>query len=322
MNKIKTIFIGTSEFAVPILEKLVEIDFIDVVCVITQPDRPVGRKQKMQSSPVKLKVKSYKLKVGLEQPESIRKVADELLEKYKPELIIVASYGQIIPKKILNYPKYGALNVHGSLLPDLRGAVPIQMAVLNGYEQTGVTLQKMVFKMDAGGIITNYELRIKNEDTYESLSERLSRLAAENLEGDLKKWISGEIEALPQDETLATYCYITDTKKEKAEIKENTGVELAERMTRAFYPWPVAWFKVKSGKYEGKRVKVFNAIVRKSAAIDSNQKAEIREQKAGQLLADSGKLYLYLKDGMLELKEIQLEGKDKRKGSEYLWLTE
>ncbi|MCA9381107.1 methionyl-tRNA formyltransferase [Candidatus Dojkabacteria bacterium] len=322
--KIKTIFIGTSEFAVPILNACLNHELLDLKAVITQPDRPVGRKQDMQAPPVKseLQITNYPARISshsnaggelqIEQPESIKEVADEILEKYKPELIIVASYGQIIPKSILNYPKYGCLNFHGSLLPKLRGAVPIQMSILNGLEKTGVTLQKMVFKMDEGPIISTREIALTGTETYESLTKTLAELSVEILNEDLRDWIDGTIEAKEQNEQEATYCYIKDTAKDKAEITADTSVEIAERMVRAFYPWPVAWITIKSGKNEGKRLKIFKSRI-------SDLKSE---ENALTVSMDDNNLVLKLKDGCLIMEEVQLEGKDKRSGEDYLWLVD
>src|SRR5688572_22105459 len=149
---IKALFIGTSDFAVPILEKLITSKKVDLAGVVTQPDRPVGRKQILTPPDVKKYLIENSIDVPVFQPEKLGLDAEEILNKTKPELIIVASYGQFIPKIMLNYPKYKCLNIHASLLPDLRGAVPMPMAILKGYEKTGVTLQVMVEGMDEGDI--------------------------------------------------------------------------------------------------------------------------------------------------------------------------
>jgi methionyl-tRNA formyltransferase len=327
MNKIKTIFIGSGEFAVPILKKLLEIDFIDLKAVITQPDKPVGRKQELEPTEVgkyaQLRITNDELREfpsevegspdavqsalwDILKPTKIRQVADELLAKYEPELIIVASYGQIIPNNLLDFPKYKCLNIHGSLLPKLRGAVPVQMAILQGFERTGVTLQIMAEKMDVGDIITNYELQITSVDTSESLMGKLANLAAENIEMDLKRWIEGEIEPIKQDDNEATYCYKDDISKEKAEITFETDINLAERMIKAFYPWPIAWVK-----YNGKVLKIYNATHAQLQITND----ELRIFKEGK------KLYLGLKNGCLELLEVQLEGKQRRLSVDYLFLA-
>lgn len=315
MDKVKTIFIGTSEFAVPILEELVNLEFIDLNLVITQPDKPAGRKQKLLPSPVKQFLGGSNANIKILQPQIIRKSATEILEKFEPELIIVASYGQIIPKKILNYPKYGCLNFHGSLLPKLRGAVPIQMSILKGLETTGVTLQKMSFKMDEGDIISQREIELQRNETSESLTEILSELSKDILKEDLEDWIAGEVEAIPQDHNEATYCFKEDIRKENAEINEKTSVIIAEKMVRAFYPWPVVWLMVPNGKNAGKRLKVF-----KSRILD--QKLEQEARGNFRIVEIDGQLCIMLKDGALVLEEVQLEGKERRTGTEYLWIVE
>ncbi|MCA9386520.1 methionyl-tRNA formyltransferase [Candidatus Dojkabacteria bacterium] len=313
--KISTIFIGTSEFAVPILNACLNNQLLDVKTVLTQPDRPVGRKQVPEAPKVKQYLIENDSKVEIEQPEKIKDVADKILEKYKPDLIIVASYGQIIPKSILNYPKYGCLNFHGSLLPILRGAVPIQMSILQGFEKTGVTMQKMVFKMDEGPIISTREIKLDGSETYETLTRTLSELSVEILNEDLEGWVNRNIEAEEQDDSKATYCYIKDTAKDKAEITSETTVEQAERMIRAFYPWPIAWLTIPNGKNKDKRLKIYNSKIR-------NSKYEIRNNEKIKITNEEDQLVLNLKDGLLILEEVQLEGKEKRSGEDYLWLVE
>ncbi|MEP7103873.1 MAG: methionyl-tRNA formyltransferase [Candidatus Dojkabacteria bacterium] len=312
MNKIKTIFIGSGEFAVPVLQKLREIDFIDLAAVVTQPDKPVGRKQELTPTPVGEFVKTQNSEFEILKPIKIRQISEELLEKFQPELIIVAAYGQIIPNNIIDSPKYSCLNIHGSLLPLLRGAVPVPMAILQGFTETGVTIQKMAEKMDEGDVVTSYGLLVASDETTETLMSRLSQLAVDHLEEDLRSWTEGKIQAVEQDHSKATYCYKDDISKDKAEITFETDAKLAERMVRAFYPWPVAWVKLKDGKV----LKIFHAKVcgLRSMVNDSLDKIKIeREGKS---------LFLNLRNGSLELLEVQLEGKQRRSASDYLFLAE
>lgn len=313
MNKIKTIFIGTSEFAVPILESLYNHERVDLSAIITQPDRPAGRKQELLAPPVKQFAVENISKIEILQPEKIRGVYKDILEEYKPELIIVASYGQIIPKKMIEYPKFGSLNFHGSLLPLLRGAVPIQMSILKGFKTTGTTLQKMVYEMDEGDIISTREIDLKGDETSQSLTETLAKMSAGIIKTDLSAWLDGALKLVPQEGSLATYCYKEDLKKENAEINENTSAIDAGRMVRAFIPWPNAWFTLRNGSQMGKRLKVFKASV-----LDTE--VEQKDEMILEIDAVDGQLKLYLKDGVLLLEEVQLEGKERRAGEEYLWL--
>lgn len=313
MQKVKTVFIGTADFGIPSLETLFNLEFIDVVAVVTQPDRPAGRKQELQPSPVKQWMVQHQPEIPLEQPEKIKDVAHDFLKKYQPELIIVAAYGQIIPSSILDYPKYQCLNLHGSLLPQLRGAVPVHMAILQGFETTGVTLQRMVSKMDKGPIIQTSEIRLQQTETAEDLMDKLAQLAAGLVEDEIENWVNGELEEVEQNYEEATYCYMSNIAKEKAEITAETSVVLAERMVRAFYPWPVAWMLLENGK----RLKIFASKIHQQS---KNQ--NIKNVKKTVLFSEDKKLFLQLKDGVLELEEVQLEGKQRGSGEEYLYLVE
>lgn len=305
--RIKTIFIGSGEFAVPILNKLLQSDLIEITCVISQPDKPVGRKQILTPTPVSEFLQKNSIKINLETPAKIRLEAENLLNKYQPELIIVASYGQIIPESILNYPKYKALNIHGSLLPELRGAVPVQMSILNGVNKTGVTIQRMVYQMDAGPIVALREVELTNKETSDLLMDQLGSLGAELLIETLPKWIEGKIEEVPQNEMDATYCYKDDIAKHKAEITFETDINLAERMVRAFYPWPIAWVK-----YNNKFIKIYSAVIGTTITGLNNLKF-IKKDK---------KLYLGLKNGSLEILELQEEGKKRGDFKNYFYLSD
>ncbi len=343
--KIRTLFIGTSDFGIPTLDALLKQDWIEVVGIVTQPDRPVGRKQIMTPPAIKQHILDNNYDLEIVQPEKIRLASQEILEKFKPELIIVVSYGQIIPDDILNYPKYKCLNIHGSLLPKLRGAVPVHMAILQGFESTGVTLQRMVKEMDAGGTITNYELRITREETTESLLKKLSELSVRFVTDDLKDYVDGKLEEVPQDDNEATFCYMKDIAKENAEIRFETDVDLAERMVRAFVPWPVSWFKLERGvvkifrarksitnyelREEDQEIEARNqeletrvATLNSELLIPNSKDTQLKAQSSQQtLFKEDGKLFLQLHDGVLELQELQLEGKNRGGAKDYLFLV-
>ncbi len=312
MDKIKTLFFGTADFGIPSIKALLNLDFIDLGAVVTQPDKPAGRHKKLKASPVKEFIIQNHADISIEQPEHIKKSAQELLERFQPDLIIVAAYGQIIPSIILKYPKYGCLNLHGSLLPSLRGAVPVQMAILNGLDETGVTLQQMSKKMDAGAVLTTRALKISKTETTETLMLKLAILASDIINTDMEKLVKGELYSKEQNESEATYCFTTDISKEKAEIKFDTDINLAERMIRAFYPWPIVWFEIVQGKHKGKKVKVYKI---------SNIKHQVSKERQLTLVKEGKFLTLQLSKGVLYLEEIQLEGKQKANGKDYLYLV-
>jgi len=314
--KVTVLFIGTGKFAIPILEGLVRSDVVEIVGIVTQPDKPVGRKQELTPGPVGKWVATsgnlIKLETPVYKPQKLREESEKILSETNPELIVVASYGQMVPDNMLNEPKYGGLNVHGSLLPKLRGAVPVQMAILQGLEKTGITIQKMVKELDAGPIVDSVEVKVHNTDTTKELMENMAIKGRDLLIDVIPKWIDGSIESVEQDDSKASYTYKSDISKEKVEILYDTPVETAERMVRAFSPWPIAWFTL-----NGKRVKVFRAeIGGKEAVINGNNLSELG------LIRLEKKLFLQLEDGVLELLELQLEGKKRREAKEYLYLVE
>lgn len=305
--KVKTIFIGSGEFAIPILDSLLKSEIVELSCVISQPDKPVGRKQVLTSTPVSEFLQKSSVKIQLEKPAKIRKEYLDILSRYQPELIVVASYGQIIPEEMLEYPKYKSVNVHGSLLPLLRGAVPVQMSILNNFKETGVSIQRMVYQMDAGPIIAKRMLRLTGQETTEILMDNLGVMGAELLTEVLPLWLDRKIEEVVQEETDATYCYKEDISKQRAEITYNTDINLAERMVRAFYPWPITWVK-----YRDKNIKIFSGVI-SNLEINSNSLKFIKQNK---------KLYLVLQNGCLEVLELQEEGKKRDKYNNYFYLCD
>ncbi|MBN1331499.1 methionyl-tRNA formyltransferase [Candidatus Dojkabacteria bacterium] len=320
MKTIRTLFIGTSDFAIPILTRLVKIDFIDLVGVVTQPDKPTGRHHsELKPSAVADYAKDIE-NLKLFKPEKLKDEAGKILEETSPELIIVASFGQMIPNEMLEYPKFGCINVHASLLPKLRGAVPIPMAILQGLEETGISFQKMIDKLDAGDVIKSFRVKISDDETTKSLSKKLSSLAGGRIEEVIKGWIEGGLEASSQNDSEATYCVQKDISKEKAQITPDTEVAVAERMIRAFYSWPVAWgFVGVNG--EEKRLKIFKA---KIGDLKIETKIEFKQHgnaKTLEIVKNGKGLFVPLKGGALELEEIQLEGKERKAVSEYLYLA-
>lgn len=259
MKKYRTIFIGSGGFAVLPFQAILNCPLLKLELVITSPDRPAGRKQELTPSPIKQATPQTDIKIL--QPEKIAELKPEISRR-RPDLIIVCAYGQIIPKDILDVPRFGSLNLHPSLLPKYRGASPIQFAILNNEKKTGVTVMLMDEKMDHGPIISQKETEISDEETGQTLEEKLSRLSADFLLKILPRYLKGEIKPQPQNENQATYTKIL--KREDGEIDwQKTGQEI-EQMARAFYPWPGAWTIL-----NGKRLK----IIKGKSVNEKNKRA-------------------------------------------------
>ncbi len=212
----KFVFFGTPEFAAVILEKLIAADYIPAA-IVCNPNEPVGRKKILTPPPVKRLIENNKLSIEIFQPATkseLLAISDKLLA-IKPNLMVIAAYGKIIPKEILNIPHRGTLNIHPSLLPKYRGASPIQYAILNGDKEIGITIMGVDEKMDHGPILANSKLLI-DSDTYESLSQRMAKLGAELLIKTIPDYISGKIKPIKQDHSKATYTKII--KKEDGKI--------------------------------------------------------------------------------------------------------
>jgi methionyl-tRNA formyltransferase len=233
----KIVFMGTPDFSVPVLQQIIK-DGYEVIGVVTQPDRPVGRKKVLTPPPVK--VEAVKHGISVYQPEKIRQ--EEELAKVlalEPDLIVTAAFGQILPKKLLDAPKFGCINVHASLLPELRGGAPIHYAIMQGKKKTGVTIMYMVEKLDAGDILTSVEVPISEEDNVGTLFEKLSTAGAELLSETLPLLLAGRLTPKPQNEAEATFA--TNIKREQEKINwEKTGEEIYNHI-RGLNPWPVAF---------------------------------------------------------------------------------
>ena len=256
-QELNIIFIGTPEFGAIILEKLIENKFKPIL-VVTAPDKPVGRKQIVTPPPVKISAQKYNIPVL--QPEILTNSKSQITNS-KPDLIIVAAYGQILPKEILEIPKYGCLNVHPSLLPKYRGASPIQAVILNGDKTTGVTIILMDEKMDHGPILSQRGLEIEENETAATLHDKLVDLGASLLMETISKWVRKMIKPQPQDDKKATFTKILT--REDGEINWEKTAEVLEREIRAYLPWPGSYtFWAKAGKTV--QIKILKTRVLKS----------------------------------------------------------
>ncbi len=251
-SKLKVVFFGTPDFVLPVPMTLLKN--FDFVAVITTPDKKVGRKQILTPSPVKSWAKSHHIPVFT--PEKLDQDFSYKLQAVSPELIIVASYGKIIPQNILDIPKFGALNIHPSLLPKYRGPSPIQAAILNGDKTSGISIIKMDAKMDHGPVIYTKEFSLSNLDNFQTLSTNMFGRSAKILPEIITAFISGKLTPRPQDEKKVTYCKLI-TKEDgyfdppvDGETSKDFSKKL-DKMIRAFYPWPTAWCK-----WSGKMIKL------------------------------------------------------------------
>lgn len=247
--KNKVIFVGTGRFALPILKAVIDCPFFEIAFIVTSPNKLAGRKKELTPPPVKQAASNLLIL----QPKKIEDIKEKIL-KEKPDLAVLADYGQIIPKDILDIPRLGFVNIHPSLLPKYRGPSPIQTSILNGEKKTGISIMLMDGKMDHGPIISQKEIEISSDDTYQSLEEKLSQEAAVFLMEVLPQYIKGEIKPKEQNEEEVSYTKILTREDGKIDLNQ-TAAEI-EKKVRAFYPWPGAWTILNN-----KRVKIIKAKV-------------------------------------------------------------
>lgn len=298
-QKIKVIFMGTSKLATPILSKLLE-DKYQVIAVVTKADKKVGSKSKRKFAENPIKKITLKNNIPLLQPEKISSEFIQEIKNLNPDLIVVTSYGKIIPEELLNIPKYSCLNVHVSLLPKLRGASPVQNAVLEGLDETGVTIMKMDAGMDDGNIIAQEKIKIGENETAEELSTRIFPLGAEKLIEILPDWIEGKIEVEKQNESEATFCKIL--KREDGEIDWNVSAQEIYNQFHALTPWPGIFTFWNKGKDKKIRIKLNAIKIYKEKIISKNL-------KSGEVFKENKKVLVYTKDSVIEIIELQSEGK-------------
>lgn len=301
----RIVFMGSPEFALPTLQKLAER--YPVIGVITQPDRPAGRGREMKPPPVKLLAES----LGLPVIQPIRLRAPEAMEQLRawaPDLIIVAAFGQILRQEVLDLPPHGCLNVHASLLPRWRGAAPINAAILNGDEQTGVTIMRMDAGVDTGPILSQKAIPIEPEDTAATLGEKLAQLGADLLIETLPPYLAGKLQPQPQDEALATYAPML--KKEDSWLDFRRPAAVLARQVRAYHPWPGTFYDGWSGGY----LKVLRARPLPEAALPE----AITQPKPGTRAIYQGLPAVRAADGWLVLEEVQPAGKKAMPGKTFL----
>lgn len=295
----KIIFMGTPDFAVPCLNKLIENNH-DVLAVFSQPDKPVGRKQILTAPPVKLCAQEHNIPVY--QPESLKydNVID-IINGYKPDVIIVVAYGKILPKSILNSAEFGCVNVHASLLPKYRGSAPVQWSVLNGDSVTGVTIMQMDEGIDTGDILLAEKTSIGINETSEELFERLSFIGADALVNTLEKLEKNELTPKKQNDNGA--CYAHKITKELSPIDWNASAFEVHNKVRGLQTWPCA-----STVINGKSVKIH-----KTALSDKTG------NKAGEVVDNKNMLTVCCGDGKcVDIYELQPDGKKRMDTKSFL----
>ncbi|SET84344.1 methionyl-tRNA formyltransferase [Salinibacillus kushneri] len=242
----RIVFMGTPDFAVPVLQSIIQEGY-QVAAVVTQPDRPKGRKRELTPPPVK--VEALRHDIPVIQPEKIKNEYEMVLD-YQPDLIVTAAFGQILPKELLEEPLYGCINVHASLLPELRGGAPIHYAILEGKKETGVTIMYMVEALDAGDMLAKVKVPIQENDHVGSLHDKLAEAGSNLLVDTLPKIFNKTIEPEKQNHEQATFAY--NIKREQERINWNENYEDIYNHIRGLHPWPVA-----STKLNGKNIKIW-----------------------------------------------------------------
>ncbi len=291
MTKTKVIFMGTPVFAVKMLEVLLA-EGMDVIAVVTQPDKPVGRKHEVLFSPVKNCALFHQIPVL--QPEKISTFADSINE-LNADLIVTCAYGQFIPQHILEHPIYKAINVHASLLPQYRGGAPIHKAIIDGQTKTGISIMRMIKRMDAGDVMMQSEVAITEDDTVGTLHDKLQVSAADLLRKCLPVLLSGNAEWKVQDEAQVTFAY--NISKEQEFINFNRPVREVYNHIRGLIPWPVGYGSIVNKKIKFHQVKMIADTLQGQPGVVLG------------LIDDA--LGVQTMDGIILLYELQLEGKGK-----------
>src|SRR5437016_13430553 len=305
----RILFIGTGKIGLPTLRMLHEWRDHELVGVVTQPDKPAGRKQKPAPSPIKKASQQfnvagataeYKLELPVLQPPRIKaRDSVDTIRALKPDLIVVMAYGQILPREVLEIPTIACLNLHASLLPRWRGAAPIQAAIAAGDRETGITVMYMNEGLDTGDILLQRRIEIRPKETGGSLHDRLAQIAPEALLESLRLLAAGEAARIPQDNTQATYA--PKLKREHGQINWSESAEAIERKIRAFNPWPGAFMKLND-----QNLKIFSGSV---VGLNGN---------AGQILRSESDLIIAAGKGAVSLRDVQLEGKRRMSAAEFL----
>lgn len=296
----KVVFMGTPDYAVGALEAIWKAGH-EITAVVTQPDKPRGRGGKLQMSPVKEFAVSKGIPVF--QPVRIKRPeAVEQLRTYEADIFIVAAFGQILSQEILDMPRYGCVNIHASLLPKYRGSSPIQWAIINGEEKTGVTIMQMDAGIDTGDMLWKAEVEIAPDDTYASLCDKLAQAGAELIVPSLAAIEKGEVSPQPQEESLSSHVGMID--KTMGKIDFSRPAEEIGRLIRGLNPWPSAYTV-----YKGKTLKIWEAFPLPESADGEPGTIQRTEKDA---------IYINTGNGVLKATQLQLEGKKRMQVKDFL----
>jgi methionyl-tRNA formyltransferase len=293
----RVLFIGTGEIGVPVLQWLLESEEHQLICVVTQPDKPVGREQRIEAPPIKAALDGSDVPVL--QPKRI-KAGDAIAEirALAPDVIVVMAYGQILPRAVLEIPPIACLNLHASLLPKYRGAAPIQAAIAGDDRETGITVMYMDEGLDTGDVMLQTRIEIAPHETGGSLHDRLAAIAPAALKEALAQLQAGTAPSMPQDSAAATYA--PKLERGQGRIDWSEPATLIERKIRAFDPWPGAFTVLRDATGSDRKLKIFRASV-----VDSCS-------------ADPANLVIPTKQAAVKLEEVQLEGKRRMSATEFL----
>lgn len=291
VNNARIVYMGTPKMSAEVLESLILAGY-NIVGVIAQSDKPVGRKKILEKVPTKVVAEKYNIPVF--QPEKIR-LDFEFVKQLKPDLILTLAYGQIVPQGLLDIPPLGCINLHGSLLPKYRGAAPMQYALINGEKETGITLMQMIDKMDAGLMYAKKSVEIKEVETLESLTIKLTQCAKELILESLPLYLEGKLKGETQDETLVSIC--PTIKKEQEHLSLENNAQTIVNWIRALNDHPGAYLLLDDNKLKIWRAKKINNVT---------------SHKLGEIVsADKNGIIMQAKDGQIVLLELQKEGKNK-----------
>lgn len=296
-KELRVVFMGTPEFSVPVLDGLVKN--YSVKAVVTQPDKQVGRSGKMSMPPIKKYALDHNLLVI--QLKSMKEQYQEIID-LEPDLIVTCAYGQILPKELLDYPKYGCINVHASLLPKLRGGAPIHKAIINGYKKTGITIMYMAPGMDDGDIISQKEVEITDTDTASSLHDKLKVVGSKLLLETLPSILDGTAKRTVQDSTQVTYAFNIKPEEEKIDFSKSKN-EIYDQI-RGLNSWPGAYCYL-----ESKRLKIWNSYK------TDNYFSELMDGQITNIYKDG--IGVKVSNGEIIITELQLEGKNKMKAIDF-----
>lgn len=297
-KEVSIVFMGTPEFAVPVLQGL--IDTYKVRAVVTQPDKPVGRNGELRPSPIKKLAEENMILVL--QPNNLKEEW-QMVTDLHPNLIVTCAYGQIVPRELLVYPEYGCINVHASLLPKLRGGAPIHRAIIEGHKETGITIMHMSPKLDQGDMISQSKIEIDINDTASSLHDKLSVLGRDLLLETLPSIIDGTAPRIPQDENEATFAFNINKEDEKLDFSKLK--KQIYNKVRGLNSWPGAYFTL-----EGKRIKVWECY------MSDNNYSNLMDGQISNIYSDG--IGIKVSNGEIVLTIIQPEGKQKMKATDFV----